>query len=81
MKAGTCPRCGSKEIYTSNSPFPDSIFVKSSTSSIETFPTYAYLCVDCGHLEIYVSDTAVALFGKGKPLKESIPDSSNWEKV
>ena len=81
MKDGTCPKCGSMEIYQSNTPFPDSIFIKSSTSSIETFTTYAYLCLDCGHLEIYVSDTSVALFGKGKLLKESIPASSNWEKV
>jgi predicted nucleic-acid-binding Zn-ribbon protein len=81
MKDGICPKCGSREIYTSDSPFPDSIFVKSSTSSIETFTTYAYVCLDCGHLEMYVSDTSVALFGKGKSLKESIRASKNWEKV
>ena len=81
MKDGKCPRCGSAEVYFSSAPFPDSIFVKSNTSSIETFTTSACLCLDCGHLEIYVSDTSVALFGKGKSLKESIPASSNWAKV
>jgi predicted nucleic-acid-binding Zn-ribbon protein len=81
MKDGTCPKCGSAEIYMSNSPYPDSIFVKSNTPSIETFTTSAYICLDCGHLEMYVSDTSVALFGKGKSLKESIPASNTWEKV
>jgi hypothetical protein len=32
-------------------------------------------------MEMYVSDMSVTLFGKGKVLKESIPASSNWEKV
>lgn len=81
MKNGICPKCSSAEIYVSNSPYPDSIFVKSNTPSIETFTTSAYVCLDCGHLEMYVSETSVALFGKGKSLKESIPASSNWEKV
>ena len=81
MKDGKCPRCGSAEVYLSSSPFSDSIFVKSNTPSIETFTTSAYLCLDCGHLEMYVSDTSVALFGKGKSLKESIPASSNRDKA
>lgn len=81
MKDGTCPKCGSAEVYRSDSPYPDSIMIKSLTKSLETFPTLAYICLACGHLEIYVSDTAVALFGKGKSLKESIPASINWEKV
>ena len=81
MKSGTCPTCSSAETYVSDSPYPNPIFVKSNRPSIETFTTCAYLCLDCGHLEIYFSDTSVALFGKGKSLKESIPDSSNWEKV
>jgi hypothetical protein len=55
MKDGKCPKCGSAEIYMSNSPYPDSIFAKSNTSSIETFTTSAYICLDCSHLEIYVS--------------------------
>ena len=78
MKSGRCPQCGSVEIYVSNSPYPDSIFVKSNTPSIDTFTTFAYICLDGGRLEIYVSDPSVALFGNGKSLKESIPASSNW---
>jgi hypothetical protein len=81
MRDRTCPKYNSREIYRSNSPYPDSIFVKSNTPSIETFTTSAYICLDCGHLEMYVSDTSVALFGNGKALKESIPASSTWEKV
>ena len=81
MKNGICPKCDSREIYFSNSPYPDSIFVKSNTPSLETFTTSAYICLDCGHLEMYVSDVSVALFGKGKALQESLPASSNWEKV
>jgi len=81
MKSGTYPKCRSAEIYLSDSPYPDPIFVKSNTPSIETFSTCAYLCLDYGHLEIYFSETSVALFGKGKSLTESIPESTNWEKA
>jgi hypothetical protein len=34
MKNGTCPKCGLVEIYVSNSPYPDSIVIKSLTRSI-----------------------------------------------
>ena len=61
--------------------YPDSIFVKSNTPSVDTVTTFAYICLDGGRLEIYVSDTSVALFGKGKSLRESIPESSNWGNV
>jgi predicted RNA-binding Zn-ribbon protein involved in translation (DUF1610 family) len=81
MKDGKCPRCGSAKIYLSDSPFPDSIFVRSNTPSIETFTTSAYLCLDCGHLEMYACETSVALLGKSKSLKVSIPARRNWEKV
>lgn len=74
MNNGRCPKCGSIEIYFSNSPYPDSIFVRSNTPGLETFTTSADLCLDCGHLEMYVSNTAVALLGEAKhSRKASLP--------
>jgi hypothetical protein len=35
----------------------------------------------CRHLEICVEETAAAIFGKGKSLKEAVPASANWKKV
>ncbi len=81
MKNGKCPHCGSTEVYVSDYPFTDSIAVKSSTETIDTFPTEAYLCLECRHLEIFVKETAVAFFGKGPTLKNSIPYSENWRKA
>lgn len=81
MREGTCPNCGSKEIYTSDSPYSESIYVKSITPGPEIFTTSACVCAECGHLQMYVSDTSVALFGKGKTLKECLATSSNWTKV
>ena len=84
MTDGTCSACGSKNVYKSanTSWSQDGIMVQALGDTVtEIFPTEAYLCVDCRHLEIYVAETAAALFGKGKPLKESVEASENWKRV
>ena len=84
MKNGTCPKCGSTQIYrsTDNRWNGESITVKALGDKVtEVFATEAYLCLDCRNLEIYVGETSAAFFGKGKPLIESIQASDNWKKV
>jgi predicted nucleic-acid-binding Zn-ribbon protein len=81
MKNGKCPKCGSGQIFVSDAPFSDSVTIKANTKSVESFPSTAYLCVDCRYIEIYASETSVALFMKGKPLKDCIATAENWKKV
>ena len=84
MKNGVCTVCGSKNIYQSaNSSWSrDGITVMALGDKVtEAFATEAYLCLDCRHLEVKVAEHAAAIFGKGKPLAESIRSSSNWKKV
>lgn len=84
MKDGICSVCGSKNVYKSanNSWSQDGITVKVLGDKVnEIFQTEAYVCLDCRHLEIHVEETAAAIFGKGKSLKEAIPASTNWKKV
>lgn len=84
MTNGICSACGSKNVYKSvnTSWSSDGITVRALGDKVtEVFATEAYLCVDCRHLEIYVAETAAAIFGKGKPLKESVEASDNWNRV
>jgi predicted nucleic-acid-binding Zn-ribbon protein len=81
MKNGRCPKCGSDQIFVSDLPFSDSVTVRANTKNIESFPSTAYLCVDCRYVEIYASEISVTLFGKGKPLKDCITSAENWKKA
>lgn len=84
MKNGACPACGSKNVYQSvnTSWSQDGISVKAIGDKVnEIFPTEAYLCLDCRHLDIYVAESAAAIFGKGRSLVESVQASTNWKKI
>jgi len=83
MKNGTCSVCGSKNVYKSanTSWSRDGISVQALGDKVtEVFATEAYLCIDCRHIEMYVEENSAAIFGKGKPLAESIQASTNWKK-
>ena len=84
MTNGICSNCGSKNIYKSENTSwsRDGISVQALGDKVtEVFATQAYLCLDCRKLEIYVDENSAAIFGKGKPLAESIQLSSNWKKL
>jgi len=84
MKNGICSNCNSKNIYKSENTSwsRDGITVSALGDNVtEAFATQAYLCIDCRKLEIYVDENSAAIFGKGKPLNESIQASSNWKKI
>lgn len=59
MKSGTCPKCGSSQVYTATDlplkggPFSSNSIPISLTSmaSLDN-----YVCVDCGSVERYVAD-------------------------
>ena len=81
MKNGKCPKCNSDQIFVSDLPFADSIDVRANKKNIASFPSTAYLCVDCRYIEIYASETSVVLFMKGKPLQDCIANAENWKKM
>jgi len=84
MKNGICPNCNSTHVYKSanNSWAGDGLTIRFMGTKVnEVFQTEAYLCLDCRHLQVFVEETAAAIFGKGKTLPEVVPVSSNWQKV
>lgn len=75
MKDGVCPKCGSHEVYAGNE-----IFFKGSNNSIPiNFMNSAaldnYVCVNCGYVESYISDS-----GKLRKIKENWPKVSEQKK-
>ena len=59
MKNGTCPRCKSKEVYSSENLRYKSGTYNSNTiplSFLRSIPLDNYVCVDCGYVESYVAD-------------------------
>lgn len=66
MKSGICPKCGSKDIHTGatmtarGKAGPDSVNTIPITSGV--LPSMValdnYVCVNCGYVESYISDTA-----------------------
>ncbi len=59
MKKGTCPKCGSTEIYSGiDLPFKSGPFGSNSipVSLTSMAALDNYVCVDCGLVESYVAD-------------------------
>ena len=81
MKNGKCPNCGSTEIYVSRSPLTENLTVKAATKNTDVFATEAYLCLECRKMEVYAQEISATLFGKGKTIKDCIPNSENWKKL
>ena len=60
MKNATCPKCGSKEVYSGVEVYPKSgPFISNaipiSLTSIASLDNY--VCTQCGYVESYISDT------------------------
>ena len=53
MKDGTCPKCGSKNIYAGCSPGHRGRLVVALLSGARLED---YVCVDCGYLESYLDN-------------------------
>jgi predicted RNA-binding Zn-ribbon protein involved in translation (DUF1610 family) len=61
VKSGTCPNCGSSEVYAGAK-----VGLKAGVYGSNTIPIsfwYSgildnYVCVDCGYVESYISDRA-----------------------
>ena len=59
MKTGTCPKCGSKTVYSQPGGlgFADqaSIYIYAGRTG-KPSTTKAYLCTTCGYYEVYLTD-------------------------
>lgn len=84
MQERKCSKCGSLNVYknTSNNWHKDGVVLQ--MLAVDTFPalfqTQVYLCLDCRHLDIQVSETSTK-FGVQKNLAEAVQDSNNWIKA
>ena len=80
MKSGTCPKCGSKNIYSGadlmlkGGPFGSNTIPISLTSMASKDN---YVCVDCGLVESYVaeSDKVQEIARKWTPVNPEKPDT------
>jgi len=63
MRSGTCPKCGSTEVCSGEHM---GFFVKTGSNWANTIPITAwanapldnYVCLNCGYVESYISDSA-----------------------
>ena len=73
MKTGTCPKCGSDEVFSGagislkKGPF-GSNSIPVGLTSIAALDNY--VCADCGYVESYVSDP-----------KKLVEISRKWDKI
>jgi predicted nucleic-acid-binding Zn-ribbon protein len=61
MKNGTCPKCGSSEIYSGKHiPLKSGPFYSNAIpiSLLTVAPLDNYVCVGCGLVESYIADSA-----------------------
>jgi len=59
MKNGTCPNCGSSEVYAgTNLARKGGSYNTIPISFMRLVALDNYVCVDCGYLERYISDRA-----------------------
>ena len=56
LKSGTCPKCGSAEVYTTCGIGKRGERMQLVISSIKWFFLDTYICTNCGHFEEYVND-------------------------
>ena len=74
LKSGTCPRCNSKEVYTTKGQAKRGERMTIPVSSWKSIFLDTYLCTSCGHFEEYVPDEELDV-----KMKEKIKES--WNKV
>ena len=56
LKSGTCPKCGSQEIYTNSGQNKRGERMTLAISSMKWYFLDTYICTSCFHFEEYVSE-------------------------
>ena len=84
MQARKCSQCGSLNVYKNTGKDWHQDGVVLQMLAVDMFPahfqTQAYLCLDCRHLDIQVSETSTE-YGNQRTLTEAVQTSNNWVKV
>ncbi len=75
LKSETCPKCGSKEVYTTHGLGKRGERMQLVVSSIKLFFLDTYICTNCGHFEEYISDEDL----KNEKIISKIKET--WNKV
>jgi len=56
LKSGTCPKCGSTDVYTNTGQNKRGERMQLPVSSMKWYFLDTYICTNCFHFEEYVSD-------------------------
>jgi len=56
LKSGTCPKCGSNEVYTDRELLKRGERMQIVISSWKWFSLDTYICLTCGHFEEYINE-------------------------
>jgi C4-type Zn-finger protein len=75
LKSGTCPQCGSKEIYTDSQQPNRGERSQIPVSSFKWLLTKYYVCISCGYFEEYIREKEL------KDEKTIAKIKDNWKKV
>lgn len=75
LKSGTCPKCGSKEVYSNRDLPKRGDRMQLVVSSMKWYFLDSYLCTNCFHFEEYVPEKEKSDAGLIKKIKET------WKKV
>jgi predicted nucleic-acid-binding Zn-ribbon protein len=75
LKSGSCPKCGSGEVYTDRGHDKRGERMQLVISSWKWFFLDTYLCTNCGHFEEYVPEEEL----QDRKMIEKIRNT--WNKV
>jgi predicted nucleic-acid-binding Zn-ribbon protein len=56
LKSGTCPKCGSNEVYNDSKKMPNNQRAYINISATRAFTVVTYICINCGYFEEYIKD-------------------------
>jgi predicted nucleic-acid-binding Zn-ribbon protein len=75
LKSGTCPKCGSPDVYTNRDLPKRGERMQLVVSSMIWYFLDTYVCINCGHFEEYVNDKEI----KDASIIDKIRET--WKKV
>lgn len=61
MKSGTCPKCGSTEVYMKNGGLQQGYVIAFGFANTRSVTTDDYICLNCGYLEQYIPNARETL--------------------
>lgn len=75
LKSGTCPRCGSNEVYTTKDKYRANYRSVVLVSALKAFRVDTYACIQCGYFEEYIMEKDL----QNKKIIQKVKEG--WKKV